>query len=106
LKRLIGIAVVVASMLVLTACATYDKGQTEDTIVEDLSPQVEEVTGMTIRSADCPDDVEIETGTEFDCTATLKSGSTVKVVGAVVSDGGEIQVDITPEELGKAAGTS
>ena len=93
-------------MLALTACATYDRAQTEDTIVNDLSPQVEDVAGTSIKSAECPEEVEVEKGNTFDCTATLKTGDTVKVVGSVVNDAGEIQVDITPEALGKAAGTS
>ena len=106
MKRLTGIAGVAASALVVAACASYDKAQIENTIVDDLSPQVEEVTGTSIKSAECPDEVEIEKGTEFDCTATLKSGTKVRVLGAVVNDAGEIQVDITPRALGKAAGTS
>jgi hypothetical protein len=95
-----------ASALVLTACASYDQAKTEDTIVKDLSPQVEEVTGNEIKSAKCPDDVEISNGTKFDCTATLKDGTKVPVRGAVVNDAGDLEVDITPEALGKAAGTS
>jgi major membrane immunogen (membrane-anchored lipoprotein) len=106
LRRRDGIAGALVSALVLTACASYDKDQTESTIVDDLSPQVEEVAGTSIRSADCPDEVDIEKGTRFDCTATLKTGTKVKVLGSVVNDAGEIQVDITPEALGKAAGTS
>jgi hypothetical protein len=106
LRRRAGIAGILLSALALAACASYDKGETEKTIVDDLSPQVEEVTGTTIRSAECPDEVDIEKGTRFDCTATLKSGTKVKVLGSVVSDAGEIQVDITPQALGKAAGTS
>jgi hypothetical protein len=106
LKRPAGIAGVIASTLVVAGCASYDRGATEDTIVNDLSPQVEEVAGTTIKSAKCPDEVEIEKGTKFDCTATLKSGTKVKVLGAVVNDAGEIEVDITPAALGKAAGTS
>ena len=97
---------IAASTIALAACATYDKDQTEDTIIKDLSPQVEDVTGTTIKSAECPDDVEIEKGTTFDCSATLKNGTKVKVTGSVVNDAGEIQVDISPRALGKAAGTS
>lgn len=94
------------STLVLTACASYDQAQTETTIVDDLSPQVEAVTGTTIKSAKCPEEVKIANGTEFDCTAVLKDGTKVKVDGAVVNDAGDLEVDITPEALGKAAGTS
>ena len=90
----------------ISACATYDQGQTENTIVDDLSPQVEEVTGTSIKSAQCPEEVEIEKGTKFDCTATLNDGTKVKVTGAVVNDDGEIQVDISTSALGKAAGAS
>ncbi|HEX6116668.1 MAG TPA: DUF4333 domain-containing protein [Solirubrobacterales bacterium] len=106
MKRLIGIAGTVTSALAIAACASYDRDQTESTIIDDLSPQVEEVTGTSIKSATCPEEVDIEKGTKFACTATLKSGTKVKVIGAVVNDDGEIQVDITPEALGKAAGTS
>ncbi len=95
-----------ASSLLLAACASYDQAQTESTIVDDLSPQVEEVTGTTIKSADCPEEVDIENGAEFVCTATLKNGTEVKVDGAVVNDAGDLEVDISPAALGKAAGTS
>ncbi len=93
-------------MLAIAACASYDKAQTESTIIDDLSPQVEEVTGASIKSAECPDEVEIEKGTKFDCTATLKDGTEVQVQGAVVNDAGDLQVDITPKALGKAVGAS
>ena len=90
----------------LAACASYDQAQTESTIIDDLSPQVEDVTGTTIKSADCPEDVDIEKGAQFECTATLKNGTKVKVEGAVVNDAGDLEVDISPEALSKAAGTS
>jgi hypothetical protein len=94
------------SALMLAACASYDQAQTESTIVDDLSPQVEDVTGATIKSANCPEDVDIVKGTEFECTAMLKNGSEVRVDGAVVNDAGDLEVDISPEALGKVAGTS
>lgn len=106
MTRLIGIACVLASALAIAACASYDKAQTESTIVDDLSPQIEEVTGTSIKSAQCPEEVEIEKGTRFDCTATLKDGNEVQVEGAVVNDAGDLQVDITPEALGEAVGAS
>jgi hypothetical protein len=105
LKRLAATAGTLASVLVLTACASYDQAKTEDTIVKDLSPQVEQVTGTSIKSAKCPDEVEISNGTEFDCTATLKDGTKVPVQGAVVNDAGDLEVDISAQALGKAAGT-
>jgi hypothetical protein len=107
LKRLIAIAgTLLVGSLALAACASYDRAQTESTIVDDLSPQVEDVTGTTIKSADCPEDVEISNGTEFQCTATLKNGTEVEVDGAVVNDAGDLKVDISPEALGEVAGTS
>ena len=106
MKRPIGIAGSLASTLALAACASYDKAQTESTIVDDLSPQVEAVTGTSIKSARCPDEVEISNGAKFDCTATLENGTKVTVDGAVVNDAGDLKVDISPQALGKAAGTS
>jgi hypothetical protein len=105
LKRPACIAGVIAITLAIAGCATYDRAQTEGTIVEDLSPQVEDVTGHSIKSADCPNDVKIESGTEFTCTATLKDGIEVKVDGSV-DDAGDLQVDISPEALGEAVGAS
>jgi hypothetical protein len=107
LKRPIAIAgALLASSLLLAACASYDQAQTESTIVDDLSPQVEDVTGTTIKSADCPEEVDIENGAEFECTAKLKNGVEVRVDGAVVNDAGDLEVDISPEALGEAAGAN
>jgi hypothetical protein len=106
LRRLVGIAGAVASTLAIAACASYDKAQTESTIVDDLSPQVKDVNAPPIESAECPDEVEIEEGAEFNCTALLKDGTEVEVVGAVIDDAGNIQVDISDEALGELAGAS
>jgi hypothetical protein len=106
LKRLIASAGTVVSTLAIAGCASYDQAQTKDSIVNDLSPQVKRVNASPIESADCPADVEIEKGTEFNCTATLKDGTEVEVVGAVVNDEGSIQVDISDEALAELAGTT
>jgi hypothetical protein len=103
-----GIAAVGAAALAslaIAACGSYDKGEAEDTITSDLSGQVEGITGSPITSASCPDDVELEAGTTFECTATLENGEELAVDAEIVDDDGNAEFNISPEELNSAAGS-
>lgn len=95
-------AAAVGAALAIAGCGSYDRGQAESTIVEDLSSQVKEVTGSPIESASCPENVELEAGTTFDCVATLKDGDELTVSAEIVDDEGNAQFNVSPEELGKA----
>jgi hypothetical protein len=91
--------------LALGACGGYDKGEAESTITEDLSGQVEGITNSPISSASCPDDVELEAGTTFECTATLENGEELTVDAEIVDDDGNAEFNVSPEELNSAAGS-
>ncbi len=91
--------------LSLAACASYDQAQTESTITNDLSKQVEQLTGTTIKSASCPKEIDLEKGAKFECTATLKTGKELQVDGVVENDSGDYRVDIAPEEIRGAVGS-
>jgi hypothetical protein len=71
-------AALVAGLLVLPACtATLDTAKLE----EQIAQGIEEQTGATGVTVDCPDDIEAKAGDEFECQATSDDGTdaTVKV---------------------------
>jgi uncharacterized protein DUF4333 len=71
-------AALFAGLLVLPACtATLDTQKLEDQIAQGIQEQ----TGATGVTVDCPDDIEAKAGDEFECQATADDGTnaTVKV---------------------------
>ncbi len=89
-------------LLFAAGCTSYDRADAESTIVNDLSKRVEKFTGSPIESASCPEEVELEAGARFECTATLGDGSEIKIDGAVRDDGG-LEMKPDPKSLGEAA---
>jgi hypothetical protein len=85
--------------LALASCASYDKAQVESTILDDVSKQVEGLTGSKIKSATCPDDVKPEKGTEFECEAKLSSGKKLTIPYVFANDNGDYRLDVSPEQL-------
>jgi len=73
-------------VLLLMGCA--EKIDTAD-LESKLEEQLPRSTGLDVRSVDCPDDIEIEKGKKFECTAEAPNGSEVRV-----------QVTLTNEEGG------
>jgi hypothetical protein len=95
---------VVSLAIVAAGCGNYDRADTETKIVDGLSPTVKEVTGSKIKSANCPEEVPLDEGAEFDCTAKLDDGTEIKVDGEV--KGGTVRVNVSPDVLLEATGTS
>jgi hypothetical protein len=98
-----GCAAALATVALAACGGGYDQGEAESTIVDKLSGQVDSAVGSPITSASCPDDVELEAGTTFDCTATLENGDELKVSAEITDDDGNATFNISPEEL-KSAG--
>lgn len=48
-------------------------------LAKDLQRQLDIQTDTVITAVDCPDDVEIEAGGTFECTAEAKSGATFTI---------------------------
>jgi hypothetical protein len=95
---------VVSLAIVAAGCGNYDRADTETKIVDGLSPTVKEVTGHKIKSAKCPEEVSLDEGAVFDCTAKLDDGTEIKVDGEV--KGGTVRVNVSPDALLDATGTS
>jgi hypothetical protein len=99
---------IVAALLISVAfgaCASYDRAQVESTILDDVSKQVEGLTGSKIKTATCPEDVKPEKGTEFECEATLKSGKNLTIPYVFANDSGDYKLDVSPEQLRGAVGS-
>ena len=73
---------VCALALGLVACGGIDTEELEGQLVEDIPPQFG--VDPADASADCPDDVDSEEGTEFECT-----------MSAPDADVADITVDVT-----------
>lgn len=74
------LALALATVLVgcdgtFTVTRYLDVERLESTIADGL----EEQTGLTIESVDCPDEIAMEAGNEFECTAVDSGGSTAAV---------------------------
>ena len=72
-SRTVRLFAVAALVVAAGACSkTLDTEGLETTLKE----QIEAETASTITGVDCPDDIEVETGGTFECTATEESGAT------------------------------
>jgi hypothetical protein len=92
-------ALTVILALTLTACGGgIDTGKLEDEVSSDAQEQVD-AAGLdaTVTSVDCPDDIESETGEQFDCQVSLSDGTSATANGEV-TDGDEGDVEYTFSE--------
>ncbi len=70
----------------LTVTRFLDVDRLETTLTEGL----EEQTGVVIESVECPDEVPMEAGNEFECTATDDQGNTGTIIVTQDDDEGNI----------------
>jgi hypothetical protein len=77
----------VALVVVFAGCGGIDSGKVED----EITSVSEEEIGP-VDSVSCPDDIESETGTTFECDVQFSDGST-GTADAEVTDGDEGNVE-------------
>jgi hypothetical protein len=99
----------VASLAVAAAACTksLDTAGLETT----LKDQIEEQTHSTITAVDCPDNIKVESGGTFECTATEESGATFTLEVVQTDDQGRVTWRVIGGEPGAtgpsgATGTS
>ena len=82
---------VVSAILVLGGCGgtTLDVGKLEDEIASGIKKQAGQSTAV-----DCPDDVKVEKGARFDCTARADDGKRAKVRVVQQDDEGNVRWSI------------
>jgi hypothetical protein len=96
------VAAVVALLasVALVACGGIDTDKLEDEVSADAQEQVDDAgIDATVESISCPDDIESETGTEFECQIEFSDG-TAAVANGEVTDGedGDVEYQFTPVE--------
>lgn len=79
----------------MTACGGIDQDKLEDEVSADFQERIDASgTEGSVESVSCPDDVESETGTEFECELVMNDGSEA-VANGEVTDGDEGDVEYT-----------
>ncbi|MGZ8631161.1 MAG: DUF4333 domain-containing protein [Actinomycetota bacterium] len=83
-------AVAVLALAVAACTKTLDT----DGLEGELTTQIEEQTGTTITTVDCPADVEVKTGGTFECTAEEESGTTLTIKVTQADDQGNVEWEV------------
>jgi type 1 fimbria pilin len=100
-SRTIRRALVLVGTLVLTsACqVSFGGGDTLDTpkLETEIERGLEEQTDVVVQSVDCPEDVPIQTGATFTCTATADDGSTATIDVRQTDDQGNVDWELRQE---------
>jgi hypothetical protein len=92
LRRIIMLAAALATTAALGACGT----ETIDNA--DLEEQLGENAGVEPEGVECPDDIEIEEGREFNCTLTAPNGDEVDVDVTLTDDEGGFEAVVPPQQ--------
>lgn len=53
---------------------------------------IEKQSPGSVATVSCPDNFEVKTGAEFDCTATSTSGKTLRVTMRILNDNADVKV--------------
>jgi hypothetical protein len=81
----------VAVAFLAIAAAACTKTLDTDGLETELQSQIEAETQSSITSVDCPEDVEVETGGSFTCTAEQEGGATLTIRITQQDDQGNVQ---------------
>ena len=100
MRKWLAAAVAVLASVALVACGGIDTGKLEDEIESDAQQQVDDAgIDATVSSVSCPDDIESETDTEFDCQVEFSDGTAAVANGTVTNgDDGDVEYQFTPVE--------
>ena len=87
------------------AAAACTKSLDTDGLESKLKTQIEAQTDSTITGVECPDDIKVESGGTFECTATEESGATFTIEVVQTDDAGNVTWEVTGAQPG-ATGAS
>jgi hypothetical protein len=100
MRKCVAAVVALLASVALVACGGIDTDKLEDEVSADAQEQVDAAgIDATVESISCPDDIESETGTEFECQIDFSDG-TAAVANGEVTDGedGDVEYEFTPVE--------
>jgi Domain of unknown function (DUF4333) len=94
-----------AVAMLAVAVAACTKSLDTDGLESKLKTQIEAQTDSTITGVECPDDIKVESGATFECTATEESGATFTIEVVQTDDAGNVTWEVTGAQPG-ATGAS
>jgi hypothetical protein len=97
MKRLLLLGVALVLILAVAGCGetVIDSAKTEGAIEHDLEKSV----GLKIASVDCPSDVEVKTGTKFQCVVTETGGKKQTATLKILNEDADVSlVDLSPNK--------
>jgi hypothetical protein len=97
MKRLLLLGVALVLVLAVAGCGetVIDSAKTEGAIEHDLEKSV----GLKIASVDCPSDVEVKTGTKFQCVVTETGGKKQTATLKILNEEADVSlVDLSPNK--------
>jgi hypothetical protein len=97
MKRLLLLGVALVLVLAVAGCGetVIDSAKTEGAIEHDLEKSV----GLKIASVDCPSDVEVKTGTKFQCVVTETGGKKQTATLKILNEDADVSlVDLSPNK--------
>jgi hypothetical protein len=82
----------------LAGCGnTLDSEDLEGQLVDEFAPDFD--VDPDDASGDCPDDIEIEEGTEFECTLSAPDRGDLTVEVTLTDDDGAYEAEVPPEQF-------
>jgi Domain of unknown function (DUF4333) len=100
LTRIARVATLVAVALVAVGCTkSLDTSNLESTLKSQLESQLS-ASGLTVS---CPDNIKVETGATFECTATDPSGQSITIEVTQKDDQGNVTWKVTGAGDGASA---
>jgi len=84
-----------AVALLAVAAGACTKTLDTDGLESQLQADIEQQTSTTITSVTCPEDVKVEAGLSFDCTAEEEGGTTFTIEVTQRDDQGNVDWSVT-----------
>jgi hypothetical protein len=82
-----------AAVALLTGC-TVTRSLDTNRLETEIATELEAQTGVPAASVVCPDDVPIEQGHNFECTATDETGQTATIAVTQTDDEGNVHWEV------------
>jgi Na+-translocating ferredoxin:NAD+ oxidoreductase RnfC subunit len=97
MKKLLLLGVALVLVLAVGGCGetVIDSAKTEGAIEHDLEKSV----GLKVASVDCPSNVEVKTGTKFQCVVTEVGGKKQTATLKILNEEADVSlVDLSPNK--------
>jgi Domain of unknown function (DUF4333) len=94
------VVVALAGALSVLAIGCGEETLDTDDLQSTISSGLEEQVGVAPESVECPDDITVEEGSEFQCTGTAPNGDEFTIDVTQTDDEGNIEFEVPPQDTG------